>query len=406
MEKRTLAVFFCLYFGYTVITYVRKSVSFASPSLMETENMDKSLIGLILSSQGIGYSVGKLLGGVLVDLYSPSTLFTASLFMAGISVVAFTVCDSMSMFVVCWFINGLSQGPSWPACAVLIKQWFPPEKFGTWWSILSTSMNISGTFGPLVSAFLLSLFDWKTALNAAATCAIALTGLAYMILDDRPTINTSDQKCVAENKALGSSKSWKEGIRALLRQPLFLSLCVNYMLVSTVRGACTDWGHHYLIDESGHSNLTGSSFISSQELGGIFGSLAAGCISDYFMSKNASPYNPRTMVILLCTILHSAFMFFFLIFVTSYSSYLSISILGFGIGFGIYGSITLLGVAAMELTSDNQAGTAHSIASLFANLGMVLSGYPLSLVARQNNWYTAFLLVEAVSFMNCRCCCV
>lgn len=47
-------------------------------------------VGLILSSQGIGYSVGKLLGGVLVDLYSPSTLFTASLFMAGISVVAFT----------------------------------------------------------------------------------------------------------------------------------------------------------------------------------------------------------------------------------------------------------------------------------------------------------------------------
>ena len=48
------------------------------------------LTGFILSSQMVGYSVGKLLGGLLVDLFSPSRVFIITLVLAAFSVVAFT----------------------------------------------------------------------------------------------------------------------------------------------------------------------------------------------------------------------------------------------------------------------------------------------------------------------------
>ena len=34
----------------------------------------------------------------------------------------FSAFDTVAMFAFCWFINGLSQGPSWPACGLLIKR--------------------------------------------------------------------------------------------------------------------------------------------------------------------------------------------------------------------------------------------------------------------------------------------
>ena len=57
---------------------------------------------------------------------------------------------------------------------VRVLQWFPPERFGTWWSVLSTSMNVSGAAGPIVSAFLLTFHSWRVALNIAGKLTIVL----------------------------------------------------------------------------------------------------------------------------------------------------------------------------------------------------------------------------------------
>ena len=39
--------------------------------------------------------------------------------------------------------------------------------FGTVWSILSTSMNVAGTVGPLVTAFLISRIGWRESMGLA-----------------------------------------------------------------------------------------------------------------------------------------------------------------------------------------------------------------------------------------------
>lgn len=51
---------------------------------------------------------------------------------------------------------------------------------------------------------------------------------------------------------------WKSGVWGLVTQPVFVATCVNYLLVSVVRGACEDWGHLYLIQDKHHSHLTGT----------------------------------------------------------------------------------------------------------------------------------------------------
>lgn len=44
-----------------------------------------------------------------------------------------------------------------------------------------------------------------------------------------------------------------------------------------------------------------------------------------------------------------------------------VNLFGFMVGFGMYGIISLLGVASMEVAPENLSGTAHSLATLGGN---------------------------------------
>lgn len=235
-------------------------------------------------------------------------------------------------------------------------------------------------------------------LAGAGTIAVALA--SFLLLSDKPKHALEPLTEPVKRFKLGSgSEVWTSVVWNLITQQRFICICFIYMLVSLVRGACTDWGQLYLIQDKHHSQLTGSSFTSSHELGGIMGSLAAGYASDFLMSKSFA-YNPRLLVIFICTVIMSASVFFFMAFISTTSSTLLISMAGFSIGFGIYGTIALVGVVAMESTVDKLAGTAHSVVSLAANLGLVLSGYPLSLVAKHYSWHTTFILVQLVAVLT------
>lgn len=59
-----------------------------------------------------------------------------------------------------------------------------------------------------------------------------------------------------------------------------------------------------------------------------------------------------------------------------------------------YGSISLLGIMAMEFTTDEYSGTSHAIAALAANIGAIFAGLPFSLISKYYSWNFTFKLVE------------
>jgi MFS transporter, OPA family, solute carrier family 37 (glycerol-6-phosphate transporter), member 4 len=69
------------------------------------------------------------------------------------------------------------------------------------------------------------------------------------------------------------------------------------------------------------------------------------------------------------------------------------------LGFLTYGSIALLGVIAMEFTSISFSGTSHAIASLAANIGAIVAGFPFSMISKYYTWRTGFKCIEVVSIL-------
>ncbi|XP_064602911.1 glucose-6-phosphate exchanger SLC37A4-like [Liolophura sinensis] len=408
--QRQIVIFGCLYIGYFLYICTRKSFSFTTAVISEEEGLAKSDLGLIASSQAIAYTLGKFLSGLLVDRVSPKLLFSLGLLLCGLSTLTFTVCHSVWFFGLLWFINGLSNGPGWPACAKFMKRWYPAGQLGTLWSGLSTSMNVAGSVGPLLGMYLARQYGWRTGMQVPGIMAMLFAVVSQLLLCDKPTdVGLPEQIKDDREKKRGNNRTSGKVTLLDVVTPFFLKLCVGYLLTSCIRSASLDWGQLYLIQDRGHSHIVGSSFTSSQEIGGVVGSLIAGYASDKIVKFQSLQQtgSGRIIVVLINSVIITISLVILVTVVTETTSQLVISGVGFCLGFSLYGSIALYGVMAVESAPLHVSGSAYSIVAASANVGMILAGLPLSWVASLYQWEGAFallLLGAALQVLLCLTC--
>lgn len=405
-KQRT--IFWTLFLGYAVYAYNRKSVSLALPALMRDLHLSKSDAGLIVSSQNMAYAVSKFAGGVLSDRISSRALFTAGLVLSGIATLLFTSYETAGPFAVLWFCNGLAQGAGWPACAKLLKHWFPAAELGTWWSLLSASANISGALAPFGAAWVIQNYSWQASLLVAGSVTMGIALIAAVtILDSPEAIGCksfgSKQKDSSGPKA---GKSGSETVIDLIRSPFLWLIAVCYLTVSAAKTSVVDWAQLYLLEDCKLPQLTASGFSASVETGGFLGGIIAGWLTDIFIrqaQKSGSSTrkgNPRLPAALIFTVLATVG-FHLMVFTLNASSYgLWINAVGALLGASLYGPIAIYGVVATESAPDHLSGTAHAIVALAANLGAIISGLPFSQLARHYSWTGIFVILEATSLFT------
>lgn len=68
----------------------------------------------------------------------------------------------------------------------LSYQWFEPSQFGTWWSVLSCSMNLAGSLGPILVTVLLHYYDWRTILAMSGAFCAAFSFVCLVFVKNEP----------------------------------------------------------------------------------------------------------------------------------------------------------------------------------------------------------------------------
>jgi len=51
--------------------------------------------------------------------------------------------------------------------SIIVCQWFTPSEFGTWYSIINTTMNVACSVGPILAAYLAVATSWRVGMAAA-----------------------------------------------------------------------------------------------------------------------------------------------------------------------------------------------------------------------------------------------
>ncbi|XP_024865108.1 glucose-6-phosphate exchanger SLC37A4b isoform X4 [Kryptolebias marmoratus] len=413
-----VVIFICMFIGYFLYFFNRKTFSFVMPSVMEEIVLDKDDLGMITSSQTMAYAISKFISGVLSDQISARWLFSIGLFLVGGINVAFSWSSTVSMFSLLWFINGLGQGCGWPPCGKVLRKWYEPSQFGTWWSVLCCSMNLAGSLGPILVTVLLQYYDWRTILTMSGIFCAAFSLVCLVFVKNEPKdVGLPSIEAAAKKGAKGGNS--ESTLSDFLLSPFLWVLSLGYLVVFGVKTAATDWGQLFLMQEKGQTALMGSTYMSALEVGGFVGSLAAGFISDRAVARQGlrTHGSPRHGLLLLMMAGMYVSMYLFRVTVTPeipkaplwvqvlhpVSVLLHVSeqeiwilFLGAMFGFSSYGPIALFGVIASECAPSNFCGTSHAVVALMANVGAFMAGLPFSTVAKQHSWDMAFWMAEVV----------
>ncbi|XP_063799550.1 glucose-6-phosphate exchanger SLC37A4 isoform X4 [Pseudophryne corroboree] len=385
-------IFGAMFVGYTLYYFNRKTFSFVMPSVMQEITLDKDDLGLITSSQSAAYAISKFISGVLSDQMSARWLFSSGLCLVGLVNVVFSWSSSVSVFAILWFFNGLAQGLGWPPCGKVLRKWFEPSQFGTWWAVLSCSMNLAGSLGPIIATLVAASYSWRSTLSFSGLICVGVSVICLILIKNEPSDVGLKNIEQGPKKGKKGSQSDETTLKEFLLSPYLWLLCAGYLVVFGVKTCCTDWGQLFLIQDKGQSALIGSSYMSALEVGGLVGSIAAGLLSDRAVARVGlrSHGNPRHGLLLSMMAGMVVSLFLFRVTVTPGSPKVWILILGAVFGFSSYGPIALFGVIANESAPSNFCGTSHAIVALSANVGGFLAGLPFSTIAKHYGWDTAF----------------
>jgi len=154
----------------------------------------------------------------------------------------------------------------------------------------------------------------------------------------------------------------------------------------------------YLIKEKGVVDAGAAAVrVSGLELGGLLGSLVAGRISDWYISKSGGGAVGKRIQVVMGYLVGVAAMLVAFRAVPTGFPFLQ-AVIVFMIGFFLYGPQMLIGLCGAEIVGRRSVGASEGFLGWIAYLGAANAGVPLSLLVQQYGWdaFFAALLLSCI----------
>lgn len=366
------------------------------PGLIEDLGFDKSQLGILGSILSITYGISKLASGIMGDKVNPRYMMALGLILTGICNILFGLSSTLFFFAVFWGLNGWFQGFGWPPCARFLTQWYSHSERGAWWSTWNVSHNLGGFLIPWIAGVALYYFGWRYAMFIPGV--ICILGGIFLINRLRDTPQSLGLPPIEKYRNDYVDKLESEGSQDdltsmqilnqfVLRNYTIWVLAVAYFFVYFVRTGINDWTALYLVETKGYSSIGANGSVSLFEVGGFFGSLAAGWSSDKLFGARRGPVNALFAIGMLVSIA------LFWMIPEGYAALDSAAL--FFVGFMIFGPQMMIGLVAAELSHKKAAATSTGFVGLFAYIGAAVAGYPLGYVTQNWGWEGFYLSLLA-----------
>mmetsp|Transcript_113165 Transcript_113165/g.292710 ORF Transcript_113165/g.292710 Transcript_113165/m.292710 type:complete len:620 (+) Transcript_113165:97-1956(+) len=426
-----------LLLAYAWYYVCRYSLSYVGPALVQQEGFNMSNIGLMTSVGQIAVGFSKMSVSVFTADLSPRLCLILGLALTGAfnilaaSTPAMTgqLASFTAVLSMIWAVNGIWQGFGSPACARVLDAWCRPEERGTFWSIWNTSNNLGGALAPILVGFGLTCSGWRGGLWVAGLSALGMAALVALLVRDAPRI-AGDASSGADaghrprgnedstvgapadqmmqdsahtttvDDDIGRLKGWQLFWRGCLMQRGVGQLaCVNF-LIYAIRATFISWFAFYILQGGRLGAGTAASLLSAFEVGGLFGSLASGLLSDGRMLRQ--PDGPVVGIRVETSLLAVAGLLFPAVAVLPLLpgcagplTYLPVL---FCSGFGLYVAQALTALCGLELVPRRAIGVSQGFLGLAAYVGAASAGLPLGCLIQGSMGWSAW---HGFLFLGC-----
>ncbi len=387
--------FIGMYVGYLFYYFTRKSLIIAMPVMIADLGFTKVQLGILGSVLYISYGMSKFISGVAADRSNPRFFMGFGLILTGVCNILFGFSSSLLFFTIFWGLNGWFQGWGWPPCARLLTHWYSQKERGSWWGVWNTSHNVGGLAIAFIGAIVAASYGWRFAMFVPGVLCVFVGFFLIFCLRDTPQSlglpeieKYRGEVDVAQSGSQEKELSIKEILfEYVLKNRFIWILAAASFFVYVVRTAVNDWTAVYLCESKNYSLLKAGYCVGMFEIGGFFGSLAAGWISDHAFGGKRGPVNALFSIGVFGAFL---MMWFF----PGLHPIVHMGIL-FVMGFFVFGPQMLIGMAAAELSHKKAAGTATGFCGWFAYFGAAMACIPIGMIIDKFSW-SGYLMVIGI----------
>jgi OPA family glycerol-3-phosphate transporter-like MFS transporter 3 len=268
--------------------------------LFDSEVGAKNFLGSLDGLFMIFYAGFLFFWGWLGDRWNPKHVVVVGMVASAVTLVLFGSIPywlnfySIPYYIVIWCLFGVVQACGWPNEVTIMANWFPKSNRGAVMGAWASCQPVGNIFGALVIGFVIPWgYQWTYAVNSIL---IILGGIAlHYCIEVRPkkliSINTSHGIIDIENNEEPiQNDSTIDSVEEINHEPItfwqalllpnVLAYCLCNACVKMVNYAFFFWLPFYLTHAYGWSESEANQLAIWYDLGGVFGSIAGGIISD------------------------------------------------------------------------------------------------------------------------------
>jgi OPA family sugar phosphate sensor protein UhpC-like MFS transporter len=260
MRTRAIALSWLAYATYYL---GRKGFSVVKSSLARDFGLDTSVLALVDTGYLVAYACGQLPSGLAADRWGARRLLALGMLVSAAACAAFGASATARAFVLCFALNGLAQSTGWPGSTRIMADWTSASDRGRIMGLWSTCYQAGGIAATALATWLLQHFGWRSAFWLPASILVIVALLVWAFA---PDARAASERSVAR--------------ATLLRTPALYSYGACYFCIKLIRYSLLFWLPFFLHKAAGFDEITSGYLSTAFEVGGLFGSMGIGYLSD------------------------------------------------------------------------------------------------------------------------------
>lgn len=364
----------CTFWGVTgayALYYVcRMAMSVVKQPLIDGGIFTAAQLGIIGSAFYFVYAFGKFANGFIADYCNVRRFMATGLLISTVvnllmgvlglvhGWMGFPTMLLFVVFAVIWGVNGYCQSMGAPPGVISLSRWFPLDRRGTYYSILSATPYLGKALSVFALGLIVGWIGWEYGFIFSAVAGVIGSAMILLMVSDTPESKglPSVQKLTGETPQKTDSMSTKELHKGVVRHPGIWIIAVSSAFVYITQHAVSEWGVLFLQKGKGFSLAGATQIIAFSEAFGIAGTVLAGWLSDKVFRGNR--FVPVLISGLLCLLSLGAFLFT----AGGYSlNIIYVSVFSLAIGV-VY--CTVAGLMALDIVPRKATGAALGVVGL------------------------------------------
>lgn len=278
--KLQILVFIMCFLSSMTRHIMLESWSISKTHISDDLSFSSFMLGVIDTIFLFFYALGNIILGYVSDIYSPKLIMCASMLISStmhsvVLLLTLYLYKQVAVYGIFIIINGFFQGSIWVCSISIMGNWFSVNNRGKvmgLWIVNSSLGNVLGS--QIASGMIEGGVSWQLCLILILYLFVISLFLNLIFLKDKP-----------EGQQKNHPKLKRVSFCHALKMPGVISYSIAFACVKMTHYSFVMWLPFYIYKQLEQSEYMGGVMASLYDIGGVFGCILLGWISDKISAR-------------------------------------------------------------------------------------------------------------------------